>query len=80
MLVNMTLACLLLMQSWCLVVLVMYDLYGAFPHTGRRLSYQISVFLSEGVCRVSPLHWLTAEVTDRPPGTGVFPLMADVAI
>lgn len=58
----------------------MYDLYGVFPHTGRGLSCQLSVFLSEGVCRVSPLHWLTAGVTDRPSGTGAFPLMADVEI
>ena len=58
----------------------MYDLYGAFPHTDRGLSCQLSVFLSEGVCRVSPPHWLTAEVTDRALGTGVFMLMADVAI
>lgn len=83
-LVNMTLACLLLMHCCsmhtCRVVLVMYDLYGAFPHTGRGLSCQLSVFLSEGVCRVSPPHWLTAEVTDRALGTGVFMLMADVAI
>ena len=83
-LVNMTLACLLLMHCcsmhtvpggaghvwfiWCV------------PHTGRGLWCQLSVFLSEGVCRVSPPHWLTAEVTDRALGTGVFMLMADVAI
>lgn len=63
----------------CLVALVAYDLYR-LPHTGRGLSYQLPVSLSEGVCGPSPFHWLTAGVTDRPPSAGVFPLLADVLI
>lgn len=84
-LVNIILACLLLMQC-CSMHMVpggaghVWFIRCVPTHTGRGLSCQLSVFLSEGVCRVSPLHWLTAGVTDRPPGTGAFPLMADVEI
>lgn len=51
----------------------MYDLCGvcsAFPHTGPAPLYPLSIFLSED-SEFSPFHWLTGEVTDRPPATGV---------
>lgn len=60
----------------------MYDLCGgctAFPHAGRVRSQQLSIRLSEA-SEVSPFHWLTEEVTDRPPATGVCLLTADVVI
>lgn len=58
---------------WCWSCMI----YKVRSHTGRGPSYQLSVFLSEGIQRVAHPDWLAVGVTDRPPGTGLFLLMAD---
>lgn len=65
----------------CLVVPVMYDLHGGCISTQAKGVHIIYLYsCAEGVWSVSPLHWLTEEVTDRAPARGVFLLMADVVL
>lgn len=55
----------------------MYDLCGGckvFPH--RLSAFIAAIYVPE----FAPFHWLTGEVTDRPPPAGVCLLMADVVI
>lgn len=56
-------------------------IYTVRSHTLLRgLSWQLSVFLSGGVSRISPPQWLAAGVTDRPLGSEVILLTVDEAI
>lgn len=48
----------------------MYNLCGEYVPTHKPRVFIQYVFLSERACRVSPLHWMAAEVTDRPSGAG----------